>query len=155
MDYYEDEIDKIDKSKNKSKSKNNIVDDTENVEIQEEYNNKKKIYFSDLFDDVCHIIAEFSIYDDRLKWVNVSNLFQGKKSSTIIDNDEIINQFIDEVMYEINGYYNKCINDKNKFEMVEFNNFNKCFNLNKDILYSRIARCIEYWHVNYSLTHIG
>ncbi len=106
---------------------------------------QNSVFFPRVSSILTNLLHEFSRRDDRLKWVNVSNILYGTRryyrNSQNLDNDEVIKELVNEILDFIYSLKN---NNRISSDDIEYKNLIK---LNENIIYSRIANCIETWHI--------
>ncbi len=98
-----------------------------------------KIWMSDIIDEFYDLLDYYSNIDDRLKWIGVSNILYGPRSSYSIIYDKDIREFIGKFTGLVVTVTNKM--NRKKLEIVQDDRqeFNRLMSLNHKKIYSRIA----------------
>jgi hypothetical protein len=102
----------------------------------------KKLWLSDIYDNLQELLDYYTEIDDRLKWIGISNILHSRRSSYQIIDDNIVNEFIDKFLEEVFYLRKKHVINEDQDE------FEKLLSLNKEIIYSRMAFCFEKWCLN-------
>jgi len=133
-------VDRIDKEYNY------LEDDITNENVEEGV--QKCIWLCDLYSDLSDLLTFYSDNDNRFKYITLSDIFGGCRSSRKIFNDSIINEFIDDFLKTLGKFTDKVKNKKliPKGE-DDLSEWNKLSNLNADKIYSRISYCIYKYYL--------
>ena len=138
---------KVDQDQEQDQDPDKSYNEEDGNDKYRENDYKNALWISDIHDDFYGILDDYSYSDDRLKWVGMSDILYGRRSNYQIMYDEVIVQFIDEFVEQIESLvkYMK----KKKLHIIEDDReeFERLLSLNEDIIYSRIAGCLEKWYV--------
>ncbi len=136
---------------------NKFIPEDESFDLVEDVNDyvhgysKQKIWISEIYDDLYLLLNSYIIMDDRLKWVNISDIMYSPFSDKPIKNDYYIQEFINILLDELK-YISELVQNK-KLEILEDNllEYESLIILNKNKIYSRIAYVFEQRYCSTSL----
>jgi hypothetical protein len=106
---------------------------------------KNGMLISDIHNNFYNLLDDYSNADDRLKWVGMSDILYGRRFGYKIIYDEVILQFIDKFMEQIEGLLKYMKRKRLHIIEDDCEEFERLVSLNENIVYSRIAGCLEKW----------
>jgi hypothetical protein len=122
-------------------------DETEGSHQHHHYHYKNALWMSDISDDFYDLLNYYSEIDDRLKWVNMTDILYGRRSNYKLSYDSDINEFIDKFLDEIDYLLSFMKRKKHHIIEDDCDDFERLISLNREIIYSRIAFCLQKWYI--------
>ena len=119
-----------------------------NTSTNSNTNIKTKIWITEIHDFLYPLFYHYIKLDDRLKWISLPDLLYGSSSIKNINDDEIIIDFINKFVDEIDDIFDWMINKNLEIMEEDKIEFQKIMSLNENKLYPRIAYCLEKWYSN-------
>ena len=109
---------------------------------------KNAVWILDIYDELYILLNEYTKIDDRLRYLGISDIMYGRRSSYSIKYDEQIVCFIDVFLDKILQITKSLKKKKQYIINDDKEEFERLLSLNKDRIYSRIAFCLEKWYLD-------